>query len=77
MSFRVCLFGGGIRWMKNFGEKIGRKTFWSVFGWVGRKENKFWNPGIFSPDPPKSFISKMKRKKLKRKKLKRKIGHHF
>ena len=24
---RVCLFGGEIRWMENFEEKIGMKTF--------------------------------------------------
>ena len=40
-SLRVCLFGGEIGWMKNFGKKMGRKTFWSVFGWMGRKENKW------------------------------------
>ena len=37
----MCLFGGEIEWMKNFREKMGRKTFWSVFGWVERKENKW------------------------------------
>ena len=26
-SLRVCLFGGEIGWMENFGEKMGRKTF--------------------------------------------------
>ena len=26
-ALRVCLFGGEIGWMKNFGEKMGRKTF--------------------------------------------------
>ena len=36
----MCLFGGEIGWMENFEEKMGRKTFWSVFSWVGRKENK-------------------------------------
>ena len=58
----VRLFGGEIGWMKNFGEKMGRKTFLSVFGWVGRKENKWWGLGIFSPDPPKSFLHKMEKK---------------
>ena len=38
--FRACLFGGKIEWMENFGEKMERKTFWSVFDWVGWKENK-------------------------------------
>ena len=58
MSLRVCLFEGEIRWMKNFREKMGRKTFLTVFGWVGRKENKWWGPGVFSPGPPKIFLSK-------------------
>ena len=40
MSLRVCLFGGEIWWMENFGKKMGRKTFWSVFGWMEREENK-------------------------------------
>ena len=40
--------------MKNFGEKMGRKTFFSVFGWVGRKENKWWGPGVFFLSQPKS-----------------------
>ena len=41
LNLRVCLFGGEIGWMENFGEKMGRKTFLSMFGWVGRKENKW------------------------------------
>ena len=62
MSLRVCLFGGKIGWMENFEEKMGRKTFWSVFGWEGRKENKWWGPDVFSPNLSKSFLSKMERK---------------
>ena len=50
---------------------MGRKTFWSVFGWVERKKNKWWNPDVFSLGPPKSFLPKMERN------LKRKIGNHF
>ena len=38
VSFRVCLFGGEIGWIENFGEKIGMKIFWSVFGWVGERK---------------------------------------
>ena len=34
--------------MKNFGKKIGMNTFWSVFGWVRRKENKWWDLSVFS-----------------------------
>ena len=47
--------------MENFGEKMERKTFWNVFGWVGRKKNKWWSSGVFSPDQPKSFLLKLKR----------------
>ena len=57
--------------MKNFGEKMRRKTFWSVLDWVERKENKWWDSGVFSLGLPKSFLPKMERK------LKRKIGYHF
>ena len=57
--------------MKNFGEKLGSKTFLSVFGCVERKENKWWDSGVFSLGSPKSFLSKMERK------LKRKIRHNF
>ena len=39
-----------------------KKTFFSVFDWIGRKENKWWDPCIFSLDLPKTFLSKMKRK---------------
>ena len=47
----MCLFEGEIEWMENFREKIGRKTFWSVFGWVGgRKIN-----GGAQPRPTKKF----------------------
>ena len=65
--FRVCLFGGemGCGW-KTLERKWEGKLFWSVFGWVGRKENKWWASGVFSLGPPKSFLSKMWRK-LKRK----------
>ena len=54
-----------------FEEKIRMKTFWSVFGWMGRKKNKQWNSSVFSPVSPKSFLSKIERK------LKGKIGHYF
>ena len=56
------MFGGEIGSMENFREKMGRKTFLSVFGWMGRKKNKWWGLGVFSLDPPKSFLSKIKRK---------------
>ena len=70
-TLRVCLFKGEIRWMENFEEKMGRKIFLSVFGWMGRKENKWWDSSVFSPSLPKIFLSKIERK------LKREIKHHF
>ena len=33
-----------------------------MFGWVRRKENKWWDPGIFFLGPPKSFLLKIERK---------------
>ena len=71
MQLRVYLFAGEISWMENFGEKMGRKTFLSMFGWMGRKENKLLAPSVFSPGLPKSFLPKMERK------LKGEIEHHF
>ena len=66
----VCLEVKQGRW-KTLKKKWEEKLFWSVFGWMGRKENKWWDRGVFSPDPPKSFLSKMERK------LKGEIRHHF
>ena len=34
-----CFFGGEIRWMENFGEKIERKTFLECV-WLGGEEGK-------------------------------------
>ena len=56
------MFGSEIKWMKNFGEKIGEKTFLGVFGWVRREKNKWWGPSIFSLGSPKYFLSKIERK---------------
>ena len=39
-GLRVCLFESETGWMENFEEKMGRKTFLRVFGWVERNENK-------------------------------------
>ena len=56
------MFGGEIGWMENFGEKIRRKFFLSVFGWVERKENKLWDLGVFFLGPPqKSFLQNGKK----------------
>ena len=38
-AFRVCLFGGEIGWMKNFEEKMGRKTFLECV-WLDGEEEK-------------------------------------
>ena len=38
-TLRVCLFGGKIRWMENFGEKIGKKMGLCVV-WLGGGEGK-------------------------------------
>ena len=38
-EFRVCLFEGEIRWMKNFGEKIRMKIFLE-YAWLGGEERK-------------------------------------
>ena len=35
----MCLFGGEIEWMKDFGEKMGRKTFLKCV-WLGGEEGK-------------------------------------
>ena len=57
-DFRVCLFEYEIRWIENFEEKMGRKTFLSVFGWLEGKENKWWGLGVFSPSLHKVFFPK-------------------
>ena len=62
LLLRLCLFESKIGWMEKFGEKIGRNFFLSVFGWVGRKKNKWWDLSVFFSGPPKSFLSKMERK---------------
>ena len=66
----VCLEVKQGRW-KTLKKKWDKILLWSVFGWMGRKENKWWDRGLFSPDPPKSFLFKMERK------LKGEIRHHF
>ena len=33
-----------------------------MFGWVEKKENKMWGPGVFSLGTPKCFLPKMERK---------------
>ena len=57
--------------MKNFEKEIGRKTFLECVWLGGEKENKQWSPSVFFPNPPQSFLFKMKRK------LKIKIGYNF
>ena len=55
LLLRLCLFESKIGWMENFGEKMGRKFFLSVFGWVGKKKNKWWDLSVFSSEPTKKF----------------------
>ena len=37
-----------------------------MFGWLRRKENKWWSSDIFSPGQPKIFLSKIERTKRKK-----------
>ena len=66
--FRVCLFRGKIEWMKNFEEKMRIFFFFlSVFGWVGRKENKLWGFLCFLSRPTKKFSPQNREKTEERK----------
>ena len=38
-ALRVCLFGGEIEWIENFGKKMGRETFLESV-WLGGEEGK-------------------------------------
>ena len=58
---RVYLFKDEIERMINFRKKIGRKICLECV-WLDRKENKWWDSCIFSPDSSKSFLSKIERK---------------
>ena len=62
----MCLFGGEIWWMENFGEKMRRKTFWSVFDWAERKENKWWDH-VFSPRAYQKVFSPKLRENCRKK----------
>ena len=62
-NLKVCLFGDEIGWMENFEEKMGRKTFLVGVWLEGGKGKIGGGPGVFSPDSPKCFLSKMERKK--------------
>ena len=52
----MCLFGGKIGWMENFGEKMEEKNFGGclVEGRGGKKN--WWGLGVFSPGPPKCSL---------------------
>ena len=58
-SFKVCLFESKIGWIENFGEKMGKKTFFEVYlvGWGGRKIN--CKAQVFSLQ---NFLPKIERK---------------
>ena len=36
-----------------------------MFGWVGRKENQWWDLGVFSLSPPKSYLQNGEKTKEK------------
>ena len=55
-TFRVCLFGGEIGWMENFGKKMGRETFLECVWLGGEDKTKWWGPCVFFPGPPKSSL---------------------
>ena len=55
-TFRVCLFGGKIGWMENFGKKMGRETFLECVWLGGEDKTKWWGPCVFFPGPPKSSL---------------------
>ena len=61
LSGCVCLEVKQCGW-KTLERKWERKLFWSVFGWVRRKENKWWGPNVFFLGLPKYFIPKIERK---------------
>ena len=51
----MCLFSSEIKWMENFEEKMGRKTFLESI-WLGEKEGKqIVEPDCFLPGPTKKF----------------------
>ena len=61
-TLRVCLFGGKIGWMENFGKKIGKKNFFGVclVGWGRKKIN--CRVQVFSPQTHQKIFSKMEKK---------------
>ena len=59
---KVCLFGGEIGRMENFGEKIEKKMNLCVI-WFRKGERKLLcGAQVFSYGPTKTFLSKMERK---------------
>ena len=40
------------------------KLFSSVFNWVRRKENNWWGPCVFSPEPTNMFTPQNGQRKL-------------
>ena len=57
----VCLKVKEGEW-KTLERKWEEIFFLSVFGWVGRKKNKWWDLSVFSSGSPKRFLFKIERK---------------
>ena len=51
----VCLFRGEIRWMKNFGKKMGRKAFLVGVWLEGGERKKLVGLRCFLRNPTKIF----------------------
>ena len=61
-SLRVCLFGGILDRIENWGEKSGEENF-LMSVWLGEEREKmWWSPSVFSLNSPKYFFPKMWRK---------------
>ena len=55
LRLRVCLFGGEIGWIENFGEKIKEKMGLCTIWLGGGKENFCVRPRHFPPVPTQNF----------------------
>ena len=53
----MCLFGGEIGWMENFGEKMGMKTFLVGVLLEGGEGKKFVGPRYFSLQTHQNVLS--------------------
>ena len=51
----MCLFGGEIGWIENFGENMGMKAFFVGVWLEGGEGKKLMGPKCFLPGPTKMF----------------------